>query len=120
MSKRRNIIRKRHGRSLSIVKNRDSNGVYIEINKHWGNFFLARLGYVKRRGNTKSKVSVEKFELLKSQFLFDIKSITAMEDIPEDLIINRDHTGLNYVPVSNWTMAEEGSKRMDIVHGAGR
>ncbi len=35
-----------------------------------------------------------------------------MEDIPEDLIINWDHTGL---PVSNWTMAEEGSKRVEIV-----
>ena len=38
-----------------------------------------------------------------------------MEDIPEYLIINWDHTGLNYVPVSNWTMAEEGSKRVEIV-----
>ncbi len=31
------------------------------------------------------------------------------------MIINWDHTGLNYVPVSNWTMAEEGSKRVKIV-----
>ncbi len=106
--------------ALGIVKNRDSNllssnGGHIEISKHWGKHFLARLGYVKRRGNTKSKVSVENFELLKNQFLFDIKTITAMEDIPEDLIINWDHTGLNYVPVSKWTMAEEGSKRVEIV-----
>jgi len=34
-----------------------------------------------------------------------------MEDIPEDLIIiNWDQTGLKYVPVSDWTFAEKGSK----------
>ena len=37
-----------------------------------------------------------------------------MEEIPEDLIINWDHTGLHYSPVSSWTMAKEGSKRVEI------
>ena len=37
-----------------------------------------------------------------------------MEEIPSDLIINWDHTGIHYVPVSNWTLAEEGSKRVEI------
>ena len=106
--------------ALGIVKNHDSNllsthGGHIDINKHWGKNFLVRLGYVKRRANTKSKVTDENFELMKSQFLFDIRTIVEMEDIPEDLVINWDHTGLNYVPVSNWTMAEEGSKRVEIV-----
>ena len=37
-----------------------------------------------------------------------------MEDIPNELVINWDHTGINYVPVSNWTMATEGSKRIEV------
>ena len=37
-----------------------------------------------------------------------------MLDIPEDLIINWDHTGFTYVPVSNWSMAEKGSKRVEM------
>ena len=28
---------------------------------------------------------------------------------------NWDQTGIHYVPVSNWTMDEEGSKRVEIV-----
>lgn len=100
-----------------ILKSRDSNllqcnGGHININKHWANDFLTRIGYVKRRANTKSKVDVESFESYK---VFDIKTIAEMEEIPEDLIINWDHTGLNYVPVSKWTMAMEGSKRVEIV-----
>ncbi len=54
-------------------------------------------------------------EACKTQFLFDIDTIVEMEEIPRDLIINWDHTGIKYVPVSNWTMAKEGSKRVAIV-----
>ena len=35
-------------------------------------------------------------------------------NIPDSLIINWDQTGINYVPVSQWTMAKEGSKRVAI------
>lgn len=38
-----------------------------------------------------------------------------MGDIPGDLIINWDHTGIKYVPVSNWTFEKKGSKRVEIV-----
>ena len=31
-----------------------------------------------------------------------------------DLVINWDQTGMHYVPVSSWTMAKEGSKRVEI------
>ena len=31
-----------------------------------------------------------------------------------ELVINWDQTGLNYVPVSQWTMAQEGAKRVEI------
>ena len=37
-----------------------------------------------------------------------------MEEILNDLIINRDHTGLHYVPVSSRTMEKVGSKRVEI------
>ena len=37
-----------------------------------------------------------------------------MDEVLPDLIINWDHTGLNYVSVSSWTTAEEGSKHVEI------
>ena len=37
-----------------------------------------------------------------------------MEDVPADLVINWDHTGLKYVPVSNWTIEHKGAKRVEI------
>ena len=44
-----------------------------------------------------------------------MKCIIKMEEIPKELVINWDHIGIHYVPVSNWTMAKEGSKRIEIV-----
>ena len=37
-----------------------------------------------------------------------------MEDIPPNMIINWGHTGIHYVPVSNWMLAKEGPKRIEI------
>lgn len=55
------------------------------------------MGFVKRRASTKAKVSIENFEEVKAQFLLDIKAVVEFEEIPFDLIINWDQTGINYV-----------------------
>ena len=61
-----------------------------------------------------AKVSVPEFEAHKILFAFDVKSIFEMEEVPKELVLNWDHTGIHYVPVSSWTMAKEGSKRIEI------
>ena len=102
-----------------IVKSHDSNllesnGGHIKCTKHWAKHFLSRLGYVKQKATIKASISSIDFTAQKEQFLFDIQTIVEMEDIPNELVINWDHTGINYVPVSNWTMATEGSKRIEV------
>ena len=64
------------------------------LTKDWAKSLL---GMVKRRVSSKAKVDV-KFEALKQGFLLDIKNIVSLEEIPPDLIINWDQTGINYVP----------------------
>ena len=108
------------GCAEGIVKSKDSNllasnGGHIALSKHWGKHFLTRMGYVKRRASTKAKVLVQNFEEVKAQFLLDIKVVVEMDDIPFDLVINWDQTGIHYVPVGSWTMEKEGSKRVEIV-----
>ena len=72
------------------------------------------LGYVKRKGTTTAKVSPDNFENLKETFLEQTRSTVVFEEVPMDLIFNWDQMGLNYVPVSSWTMEKEGAKRMEI------
>lgn len=102
------IIKKQHSSLLAC------NGGYISLTKTWALSILKRMGYVKRRASTKAKVPVAEFESHKALFLNDIKSIMIMDEVPPELVINWDHTGINYVPVSNWTMAKQGSKRIEI------
>ena len=70
------------------------------------------MGFVKRRASTKAKIEIENFEEVKAQFLLDIKVVCEMEEIPFDLVINWDQTGIQYVP---WTVEKEGTKRVEIV-----
>ena len=72
------------------------------------------MNYVKRHGSSTAKVAVENFVQVKAQFLFDIQSLIEIEEIPSSLIINWDQTAIKYVPVSTWTMADKGSKRVKI------
>ena len=73
------------------------------------------MGYVKHRASTKAKVAVQTFDELKTQFLLDIKIVVEMNEIPPELVINWDQTGIHYVPVASWTMDKEGSEMVVIV-----
>ena len=105
--------------ALGLVKHHDSNllkcnGSHLDLSKSWEKYLMKRMGFVKRRANTAGKISATNFAQLKSQFLFDVQVIREMEGVPHDLVINWDQTGIHYVPVSNWTMGQEGSKRVEI------
>ena len=109
------------GAALGIVKRMnpellECNGGHVVLKKSWAQHFLTNMNFVKRKTTTKKpKVTVANFDELKSQFLLDIKAIVTMEEIPDDMIVNWDQTAIKYVPSSNWTMAAEGSKRVEIV-----
>ena len=84
------------------------------LTKSWAKSVLIRMGFVKRNGTTTAKVSPKNFENLKETFLEQIRSTVVFEGVLVDLIFNWDQTGLNYVPVSSWTMEKEGAKWVEI------
>ena len=71
---------------------------------------LVHKGYVKKKANSKVKITVQNFEELRCNFLCDVM----MEEIPSSMILNWDHTGPKYVPMSSWTTAKQGSKKVSI------
>ena len=88
-----------------------SNGGPLKLTKHWAYSLLRRMKMVKHKGSctAKTHISDSDFEKIKDGFLLKIKKAVAEHDIPADLVYNWDHTGLNYVSVSNWTMEVSGS-----------
>ena len=72
------------------------------------------MGFSKRRANLKSKVLPNNSVAVKQQYLTHIKSVVCMEEIPEELVLNWDHTALKLAPSSNWTMEKRGTKHVEI------
>lgn len=71
--------------------------------------------FVKRRATTsKSKFTPENFAQLKADFLDDLSSIVELEDIPPELVLSWDQTGIKLVPVSNHTMDRQDLKRIKV------
>ena len=70
---------------------------------------------VKRKG-TSSRGVVDKIEVdaIKNKFVAEIEALILEFQIPNELIINYDETGLPIIPVSDYTMAEKGSKTINI------
>ena len=87
-----------------------SNGGHVVLTKKWSKYLLKRMDFVKRKANSKARANVDKFVEVKT----DIRAIISLEEVPRCLVINWDHTGLKYVPVSSWTMAKEGSKKVPV------
>lgn len=104
-----------------ILMNQDSKSK-IKLSTPWAKYLLKRMSYVKRRATTSGKQSIEDFESLKEdfeslkkEFLLAVKNTVCMDEIPGDMIVNFNQTGIHYIPVMPWTMEKEGVKRVEIV-----
>jgi len=93
----------------------EENGGKIKLTNDWAKNVLKRMGFVKRKVCSKAKVDPEHFENLNENFFQEIKSVVTIDEIPDELILNFDQTALNYVPVTPWTLEEEGAKRVEVI-----
>ena len=82
----------------------------INLTKGWAKYLLYRMGYVKWKATSKAKVTIENFEELNEQFLLEINHVIVIDEIPANLVLNFEQTGLHFVQVSEWTMEAEGTK----------
>ena len=79
----------------------------IQLNRHWTYSLLKRMNFVKRKATTaKSKYSSCN---LRRHFWM------TMEEIPPELILNWDQTGIRIVPCASWTMDQKGARRVEII-----
>ena len=61
-------------------------------------------------------MSIPNFKMVLEIFLADITAEVLINDIPEKLIINWDHTALPLVPTGQWTMPHAGDKVIPITN----
>ena len=91
-------------------------GGHVQLNRHWAYALLKRMKFVQRKATTaKSKHAPMDFAQLKKSFLADVVATVTMEEIPAELILNWDQTGIKIVPSSTWTMERKGANRVEMV-----
>ena len=91
-------------------------GGHVDLSKNWAKALIKRMGFVKRKGTTsKSKDTVDDFKRRKAEFLEQVRTTVVMEEIPSELILNWDQTGLNIVPASHWTLEQKGARRAELI-----
>ena len=91
------------------------NGGRIEITNSWAASFLDRLGFVKRKGTRTARKVPADFPAVKGEFLTKVTAAVTEHNIPPSVVVNCDQTGAKMVPVNKWTMAEQGSRQVDVV-----
>ncbi len=90
-------------------------GGSVRLTRHWAHSVLKRIKFIQRRATTaKSKHSNADFCALKKSFLEDVVATVTMNEIPAELILNWDQTGIKLAPSSTWTMEQQGSQRMEV------
>ena len=79
----------------------------IQLLRHWARSLLRQIKFVQRKATTaKSKHTVANLATLKRQFLADVLATVTMEEIPTELILNWNHTGIRFAPCSSCTMEQ--------------
>ena len=74
------------------------------------------MNFVQRKATTaKSKLADVNFKEKRKEFLDDSVSIVELEEIPPELVLNWDQTGIKLVPLASWTMYERRSRRVELV-----
>ena len=80
-------------------------GGHVELNRPLAYSLLRRRNFVQRKVTTaKSKYAIADFDRLKTEFLEDVVAMVEIEEIPLELILDWDQTGIRIVPSNTWTM----------------
>lgn len=90
-------------------------GGYVQPTMHWAYSLLKCMKFERRKVTTaKSKYSNADFTELKKEFLYNVLTTIEMEEIPPELVLNFDQTGIKIVPCNTWTMEKQGSRRVEV------
>ena len=71
---------------------------------------------MKRKYSNAGKMSVARFDEVQEEFLADSKAEVLMNEVPPQLILNWDQTGIQLVPMGQWTMHRASDKVIPIAN----
>ena len=89
-------------------------GGSLTLSDSWAESFLRRENYIKRKATKAAKKLPEDFEIVRKGFHDRFAQVVLEHQVPAELIVNLDQTGLKMVPVSEWTYEKQGAKQVQV------
>ena len=80
----------------------------------WYYFFFRKIGLSWRRVSKAQRTLLDNFEEIKRTFLLRLVYVCALHNIPPDLAVNADETGVLFVPCSKEPYGERGSDQVSL------
>uniref|UniRef100_A0A914W0M0 DDE-1 domain-containing protein n=1 Tax=Plectus sambesii TaxID=2011161 RepID=A0A914W0M0_9BILA len=90
-------------------------GEEILSKRSFSQSLMRRMGFVKRKGTKAAKKLPRNFDELRQNFFIKIGSLVKAHEIPDQLIIIFDQTGISIIPTSSYTMEKEGAKQLPVI-----
>ena len=92
-----------------------THGGPVVLGKKWADSLLGRIGLVKRKATKAARKLPDDFADVKVAFLQRVASVVKESSVPFELVINWDQTESKFVPASQWILADEGTKQVDVI-----
>ena len=86
----------------------------LKLEKSWARSVLQRMNFVKSKGTKSAKHAPADFEIIRGKFHRRIARRVRKYQIPDELVINWDQTGVEVIPAGNWTMNQRGDKQIHV------
>ena len=90
-------------------------GGSLVLGRAWAESLLRRMDFVRRKGTKAAKKVPDNFPEICSAFLERVATAVKEHNIPPQLVLNMDETGLPIIPVSEWSLDEKGTTQVPIV-----
>ena len=72
------------------------NGGSVSLTNSWAASLLNRMGYARSKATTSARTLPENFGTIKNEFLNRITTNAVQHNIPDELILNFDQTGITF------------------------
>ena len=82
--------------------------------KNWARCMLDRMGFTKPKGTKVAKKKSDDLHEIQQNFVLKFLDVVSKHQIPADMVVNWDQTGVRMVSSGNWTMEKKGSCQVAI------
>lgn len=99
-----------------IVKSHDPSLLNsFDLSPSWARCLLERMNFVRRKGTKAARKLPTDFPAIRDEFVNHVRTVICKNVVPPQMFVNFDQTNAKFVPTSEYTLDERGSKQVSII-----